>query len=242
MTFRSIAYVFIAVLASSAAQAGIYDDPENLKVLPEDISSEQLQETMRSFALDVGLRCSSCHKGEEGQDLKEYDFASDDEELKDKAREMLKMVAAINQDHLSGLGDDRLQVTCLTCHRGVSKPKSIGQVLAGAASEEGIPAMRSTYDQLKEEYYGAGAYNFSEFNLGQVARERSKAGHSDQARAVLDIMLDEYPQSFTGHFFYGELMMRSGDNDLARKYMEKALELNPEAAPFIKPRLEQLNK
>lgn len=242
MNYRIILCLLFSTGFLTSVQAGIYDDPQNLKVLPKDISATDLGETMRSFALDVGLRCSSCHMGEEGQDLTEYDFASDDKELKEKARDMLKMVAAINQDYLGAFGENAIKVRCLTCHRGVREPLSIGQVLANVADADGSTAIKTKYAELKEKYYGSGSYNFSEFNLGQVARERAKAGHDDQALAVLDIMLEENPRSFNGHFMYAELMIRAGRHELARQHLQSALEINPQAAPFINPRLEQLDK
>lgn len=240
MNYRTIICLLFITGFLTSAQAGIYDDPQNLKVLPKDISAADLGETMRSFALDVGLRCSSCHMGEEGQDLTEYDFASDDKELKNKARDMLKMVAAINQDYLGKFGENAIKVRCLTCHRGVKEPLSIGQVLAETAAAEGSAAIKTKYAQLKEKYYGSGSYNFSEFNLSEVARDRAKAGYDEQAQAVLDILLEENPHSFNGHFMYAELMMRAGHNEQARQHLQSALEINPQAAPFINPRLEQL--
>ena len=51
----------------------------NLQILPEDIPQRQLVSIMRGFTRALGVRCSTCHLGEEGQDLSEYDFTSDDE-------------------------------------------------------------------------------------------------------------------------------------------------------------------
>ena len=65
--------------------ADIFDDPKNLKILPTDISARDLSATMRGFSLGTGLRCSGCHVGDEDQDLDEYDFESDQKELKKKA-------------------------------------------------------------------------------------------------------------------------------------------------------------
>jgi hypothetical protein len=50
----------------------------------------------------LGVRCSHCHMGEESDPLETYDFASDDKLLKRKAREMIRMMQAINGPHLSG--------------------------------------------------------------------------------------------------------------------------------------------
>ncbi len=92
------------LLTPCAAQAQFPPDSfTNLQVLPEDIGTRQLIGTMRSFALGLGVRCTFCHVGEEGQPLATYDFAADDKPQKLKAREMVRMVRSINIDHLASL-------------------------------------------------------------------------------------------------------------------------------------------
>jgi len=236
---RSGPLVFL--LLAGIAHAHIFDEPKNLKVLPEDISAQELSATMRGFTRALGVRCSSCHVGEEGQDLAEYDFESDEKELKKKARKMLKMVKAINEQFLDEIEEDHIMVQCVTCHRGVEEPKMLGQVLAEATEEEGVAAIRETYFALKEQYYGTHSYDFSESNLGAIARSLGEEEKTGEVTAVLDLMLEEYPQSFQAHFMYGEVKRMAGDIEGAIGYFQKALELNPEAI-FIQQRLEQLEQ
>jgi tetratricopeptide (TPR) repeat protein len=232
---------FSLVLPLTAfSQAGIYDNPQNLKVLPEDTSSELLSKTMRSFALDTGFRCSSCHVGEENQRLTEYDFASDEKELKSTARLMMKMVNSINSSHLAELGEDRVEVRCLTCHRGVNKPALTGDVLTVAAEEGGIEAMTSRYLELREQYYGSHSYDFTDMTLSDFARTRAAAGHLDQATAMLDLVLEDNPESFMAQFSYGELYHRAGNAELAIEHYRKAIEINPGSAGFLQQRIDQL--
>ena len=94
----------------------------NLSVLPKDIPARNLVEIMKQFCFDLGVRCEHCHQGE-GNDLSKFDFASDARPAKATARIMLKMVLAINTEHLKGLsGAPVPAVTCYTCHRGATKP------------------------------------------------------------------------------------------------------------------------
>lgn len=237
--------IFIAVLALcmpllAIGQINIYENPKNLKVLPEDISSDELRDTMKNFALGTGFRCSSCHMGEEGQPLTEYDFASDDKELKGKARLMLKMVSAINSNHLEQLGEERVEVRCATCHRGVNKPEFTGEVLARAADEGGVEQLTSSYIELKERYYGSHSYDFTDMTLSDFARSRAAAGHPDQAFAMLDMVLEDNPQSFMAHFSYAEIHHRAGNAPLAIDHYKKAIEVNPRAAGFLEARIKQL--
>ena len=95
---------------------------KNLRVLPKDISQEQLFPIMKSFAQSLGVRCVHCHVGEEGKPLSTFDFASDAKKEKLVARKMLVMVHKINSEEL-GIKDMKdAKVTCFTCHRGATKP------------------------------------------------------------------------------------------------------------------------
>src|SRR5690242_15627824 len=88
------------VLATRVAQAQFPPQKlQNLKVFPKDIPVRALLDTMGSFTRALGVRCTYCHVGEEGQPLSTFDFASDDKPTKNKAREMLRMVGAINGDY-----------------------------------------------------------------------------------------------------------------------------------------------
>ena len=236
--FLAIA-VMTMVAWPSPAPAQVFDNPKNLQVLPEDTDPGTLRNTMRSFAMGLGLRCTSCHMGEEGQDLSTYDFASDEKALKKKARGMLKMINEINNTHLAQYGDERVRVQCITCHRGVSKPRQIGDELALAAVDGGADGLRSRYAELRERYYGSHSYDFTEFTISEVARSRAIAGNMDEAAALLDQMLEDNPESFSGHFIYGELMRNTGDAAGALTHFKQALEIKPDAG-FVTRRITEI--
>lgn len=98
--------------------------PSNLKVLPKDISEEELIKTMRNFSASLGVKCGACHVGTPTADGKmDFDFASDAKPAKSTAREMMRMVKAINTKYIDKMEDDKLEhITCVTCHRGNLKP------------------------------------------------------------------------------------------------------------------------
>lgn len=98
----------------------------NLTVLPKDIQRGALVEAMKLFTSSLGVRCEHCHVGE-GNDLSKFDFASDSRPAKTTARAMMKMLAAINNEQLKGIGDAGRQpkVTCYTCHRGEKTPATV---------------------------------------------------------------------------------------------------------------------
>lgn len=115
-----------ATFVTHAQRNPIPEKFTNLQVLPKDISRPDLVAIMRGFSMQTGSRCSHCHLGEEGQDLSEYDFASDARPLKATARKMILMLRAINGPLLEGVGTPAAsgspKVTCFTCHQGVKKP------------------------------------------------------------------------------------------------------------------------
>lgn len=100
-------------------------EAENLHVLPENTGPDELRRTMFGFTRALGVRCWFCHVGEEGMDFSEFDFVSDDNGRKVAAREMMRLVAEINDDisEIPGLRPaEGPRVTCYTCHQGSNSP------------------------------------------------------------------------------------------------------------------------
>jgi hypothetical protein len=116
--------VAVAQTAAPPPAGPAFADPphKNLKVLPQDISGAQLLGTMKFFAQSLGVRCTFCHVGAEGQPLSAFDFASDAKPEKQTARKMIAMVHAINEQNFGVTGMEKPKVTCFTCHRGSPHP------------------------------------------------------------------------------------------------------------------------
>src|ERR1700732_4713977 len=82
---------FMALPAKSQDRWSWPEKPSNIQVLPKDWPGSRLQPVMIGFTRALGVRCSYCHKGEEGKPLSTYDFASDENSNKNRAREMYRM-------------------------------------------------------------------------------------------------------------------------------------------------------
>ena len=98
----------------------------NLKVLPVNISHDELIATMRGFSRSLGVRCDFCHAaGAPSADGKEQlDFPSDAKPEKNVARQMIRMVRGINGDFIAKVDPKANNaVTCGTCHRGKPQPE-----------------------------------------------------------------------------------------------------------------------
>ena len=131
--------LFCAGLGTGFAQGFQLPEPENLQILPKNISSRELRETMRNFSQSLGVQCEFCHVGRAG-DPSSFDYAADKKGHKKKARLMMKMTTAINETYLPELGGEpekRMHVTCMTCHRKLAEPVTLQDALAKKINEEG---------------------------------------------------------------------------------------------------------
>lgn len=220
-----------ALVLAAPVKAQIPDTFENLQVLPKDIARNELTAVMRGFSFATGYRCSNCHVGEEGQPFSTYDFASDDKALKRKARQMLKMVQAINGEYLSALPERRepnVAVTCSTCHGGVARPEPIESLLERTALEDGADAAQARYKELRERYFGGRAYDFGVRPLLETGTSLARGDHVPEAMAVMDLALEFYPDSPQAWFATGQLREAAGDTEGALAAYRKTLELDPQ--------------
>jgi Photosynthetic reaction centre cytochrome C subunit len=104
------------------ATAVSHPRPTNLKVLPKDMSGDDVDKLMHRYQQYLGVPCGYCH--EEDPQTKEIDYASDENPIKESARFMISMTSDINNKYLAQLGDRRYAepLTCGNCHRGQVQP------------------------------------------------------------------------------------------------------------------------
>ena len=101
----------------------------NLKVLPKDISHDDLDKVMDGFRDALGVRCDYCHAKSKDPNERRPDFASDDKPEKNIARKMMRMTAKINKQNFSGdmnmneKGETGPRITCGICHHGQPHPE-----------------------------------------------------------------------------------------------------------------------
>jgi hypothetical protein len=238
----------LAVSASLTAEATAQQWPparlENIKVLPAGLAVSALVDTMRSFTRALGVRCTYCHVGNESEPLESYNFVSDDKPTKLKAREMLRMVTAINSDHLSKLTDrrePRIAVTCATCHRGVTEPRPLQQILLTAYDTFGADSADVVYRRLRQRYYGAAAYDFGEVALADVATILRGRGRARDALRFNILNTEMTPNSGFAHRQAAEAHIAVGDTTSAIASLQRALSINANDAQ-ARQRLEALRR
>lgn len=194
------------------------DSFKNLKVLSKSISPRALLDTMRGFALALGVRCVYCHVGKEGQPLDSVNFASDDKRPKKVARVMMDMVMHINEEHLADVPERPkpvVVVRCATCHRGVARPRLLDDELRLVLADSGLDATVLRYRSLRERYYGSGSYDFGELVLNQLARAEAQARRLDNSLGLLKLNAEFYPASAQIPFLEAEVYLQRGDTAAA---------------------------
>ena len=153
MRVRVLAAIVIAILAfgcttnstqaptqAPAAQAASPAGFKNLKVLPRDLTRDQLLAIMRTFTRSLGVKCNTCHVVTATEPKEELDFASDAKNEKRVARVMIQMTRQINDEWLERVeqvegpapekradaaeaAPEEPRVGCWTCHRGHIEPE-----------------------------------------------------------------------------------------------------------------------
>jgi tetratricopeptide (TPR) repeat protein len=242
---KKIALVFFISVFTFAVttNAQMPDKFKNLKVLPKDITKDQLDKIMDSFTEGLGVNCEFCHV--RNDQTHKMEFSLDRKTAKSKARIMLKMTMAINKKYLSQLSqfsDNIIQVKCITCHRGNKMPKMLEDVLYHTIQKAGIDSAISTYHQLRDEYYGGFTYNFKDHTLVKLVQMLDKDQKYDDAMRIAQLNLKMYPNSGVATFGLGQVYEAKGDKENAIKTYKKAIELMPQAARFLNRRIEELQK
>jgi len=118
---RLLAFSLLVLAAqSSPPQTPAIVDTPTVKVLT-GLTVPEFEAEMQLMTQALGASCGTCHVAR--------NFASENNPRKIRARQMLEMTRAINQqffpDHKPSPGESRIgRVTCFTCHQGELHPKA----------------------------------------------------------------------------------------------------------------------
>lgn len=196
VTMLVLVSVSVSGQARPAAQAGAqatqlseqaFKNITELKGIPV----REFMNTMGFFAASLAFNCTDCHGGASASDWANYAL---DTPLKNRARQMIRMVKAINEANFGG----RPFVTCYTCHRGSQKPKVIPSLAVQYGEPppddpdevEALPGARvtSTPDQILDKYLQAigGAQALAKLT-SFTAKGTYEGFDSDFAKVPVDI-------------------------------------------------------
>jgi tetratricopeptide (TPR) repeat protein len=218
------------VFWTAAATAQFPEKFTNLQVLPKDISRADLQSTMRGFAFALNVRCNHCHVEKPNGNKVQLDFPADDKETKKTARIMLQMVSTINRDYIGKLAaQPPAHVQCVTCHHGLTQPRTLNSVLAEAIDQKGIDAATALYRDLRQKYYGTGQYDFGETPLNQLCESLLADKKNKEALAIMELNFDSnHPDSLWSYHMLAQTHIANGATEKAIADYHKVLELHPD--------------
>jgi hypothetical protein len=200
----------------------------NVKVIPRATPVIEVVGMMRNITFALGVRCHYCHVGEEGLPLERFDFAKDEKRTKLVARQMMRMVEEINRridtlPHDTDHTHQAVQVTCATCHRGVSRPAPLFQLIQDAATAAGADSAIRLYRDLRRRYYGRDAYDFGEGSINTAAFRVARAGKTTDALALLTMNEEQFPGSSAVSVFRGNIHLMKGDTAAAAAAFREAI-------------------
>jgi hypothetical protein len=123
----ALALIFSIFLGIAATRPPEDPPHKNLKILPKNISHEDLDKVMDGFKAALGVKCDFCHARSSDSTSHKLDFASDQKPEKNIARHMMRMTGKINKKFFSFNKDDQgvtvPAISCVTCHRGNPHPE-----------------------------------------------------------------------------------------------------------------------
>lgn len=209
------------------------DSLVNPKFFARGTPVRQVLDRMRGISQQLGVRCQYCHLGEEGKPLSTFDFASDEKRTKLTARQMLHMVTEINHrlDTLPQRPADKVEVTCRTCHRGVSRPETLASMITRTTLTGGADSGAALYQRLRDRYFGRDAYDFGEQSLNSAASDLAGNNRYDLAFATVALNDKQFPGSATLAMFRGELELGRADTTAAAAAFREALKRDPQFDP-----------
>ena len=228
---RMMIRLFACGLALGGIAMGQQSEPASAPV--REPAAPNVVATMPAIAQALGVTCNYCHVARRGMRVPEP--------KKDIARAMMAMTRDINLRVQAASGkpaDEATQVQCVTCHRGVTIPGQLSDILIKTAGENGADAAIAQYRELRGRYYGRQSYDFGEDTL-LVLAQRLMYRDADEAVAALQLNLEFHPKSVKTYSQLAIAFTRKRDDKTAIATLEKALEIEPDNI-VVKGQLAQL--
>lgn len=176
---------------------------------------------MQIMARSLGVTCEYCHTARRGSGLPEP--------KKDIARQMMAMMEEINARVTAATGHpagEGTRVDCVTCHRGVTIPGQLADILEKTIVEKDVEDAIGQYRDLRKLYYGRQAYDFGEDTLLSVAQKAAVLDPEDGIE-LLKVNLEFHPNSVRSYSALAADYQHIFDDNAAIAALEKALLIEP---------------
>lgn len=220
----------LALALPLVASSQIPETFTNLQFFPKDVARDTLVAKMRGITGALGVRCSYCHTGGNGQGLEGVDFASDDKVEKKKAREMMNIAKRINTELLANLPDREspaVNVECVTCHRGLPIPRTLAHALVDVAMTKGADSAVAFYRKARTDHPDDGVYDLTERSVSQAATTLVESAKVAEAIALLDVNAELFPKSARALNQLAAAHEAAGHKDAAIETYKKVLAVAP---------------
>jgi sarcosine oxidase delta subunit len=126
ITIGLFSAVILTTLQSLKTDADDKPQWKNLKVLPKNITKDQMHDVMEEWEHALGTKCSFCHVRDSV--TKKMDWPNDAKPEKEMARKMYKMTEMLNKKYFHAKKNEigmmaEEGVNCNSCHRGEEHPE-----------------------------------------------------------------------------------------------------------------------
>lgn len=200
---------------------------KNIKVLNE-MPADQMGKVMNMMSSSLGVNCNFCHA--------ENDFAKDDNEHKDIARDMLKMTFELNKKYF----ESRSEVSCNTCHQGRPHPPSGFPLSPNFREPRPVqPEKKPLVEEILAKYETAlgGKINLSKIKSRAIKAQRLEPdGKTSEAEEIWQkgnkfSVQTVYPSKEYGDYIVREIF----DGTTAKKFgNDSEITLKPDEAEAVK--------
>ena len=169
-----------------------------------------------------------------------YDFVSDANPNKDRARAMYRMLGLIN-DQLGELEPSGAEVNmwCHTCHAGKPRPQTLAEAVQERYAASGADSAYDFYVELRQRYFGAAAYDFTSMNVAEMAATFRTEGDTVMAHRLFEHNFENNPGDWLAQEGMGDVWLVRGDTAQAIGFYRRSLEGRPDN-PRAARKLERL--
>jgi Photosynthetic reaction centre cytochrome C subunit len=234
----TIACAGVAVTAQTAPASQAAPAPGDTPAPTSEarVVSPEWRNQMPQIAAALGVTCEFCH-------APATDTSPGGAPKRALARQMIFLVDDINgriPDITGKAGAAAARVSCVTCHRGVTIPRQLSEIVLLTTVQQGAGSAVAQYRDLRARYHGRGGYDFGEDEL-IITGTRLSNSRPDDAVAVLELNLEFHPNSVRTYLALAQAHTRRLDDATAITMLEKALEIEPTNG-IVQGRLTQLKR
>ena len=212
---------------------------KSIQVL-NDMPADQMGKVMNMISASLGVNCGFCHGSNDGP------YEKEGFEHKDTARKMMKMTFDINKVNFNG----RPEVSCNTCHHGISHPQAVFPLTAAVQPEPRPkqPETKPTVEEILAKYATAlgGAANLAKVTSREIKATRVEPdGKTTEPEEIFQkgsklAANTSYGKYVVSEVFDGSRAWKTGDKAPIELKIDETEQIKREAQFFANPDLKPI--